>query len=205
MKALILVDIQNDFLPGGALGVPEGDKIIPEVNQLLQKNFDVIVATKDWHPKDHGSFASVHHKQPGEKIDLYGLEQILWPEHCVQGTRGSEFGSGWDTDKIEKIFYKGTDKTIDSYSTFFDNGHRKSTGLEQYLKDKGVNDIYIAGLTTEYCVAYSALDARKLGFNVFVVVDACKPVNLQKDDEQRALNQIRAAGGHLIRSESIPF
>src|ERR1700690_4382891 len=118
MDALLLVDIQNDFLPGGALAVKEGDKIIPIINRLLAHSFDLVVATKDWHPKDHGSFAVNHGKQPGEKVMLKGLEQILWPVHCVQGTPGSEFCSKWDTSRVEKIFYKGTDKFIDSYSAF---------------------------------------------------------------------------------------
>lgn len=203
MKALIVVDVQNDFLPGGALGVHDGDKILPVIQQLMQQDFDVIVSSRDWHPKDHCSFAVTHGKMPGEHIKLFGLEQILWPVHCVQSSPGAEFSASLDTSKFEKEFHKGTDKNIDSYSTFFDNGHRKSTGLETYLRAKGIKDIYIAGLTTEYCVKYSALDARKLGFNVYIIEDACKPVDLEKGDGARALKEMRAAGAHIISSSDI--
>jgi nicotinamidase/pyrazinamidase len=203
MKALILVDIQNDFLPGGALAVRNGDAIIPVVRQLLKKPFDLIVATKDWHPPDHGSFAKTHGRNPGAVIQLEGLEQILWPVHCVQGTPGAEFGPGWDSSLVQRTFYKGTEKNVDSYSTFFDNGHRKSTGLDLYLKDSKMDDIYIAGLTTDYCVKYSVLDARKLGFNTFVIVDACRPVNLKRGDEEKALKEMEQAGAHLVLSKDL--
>lgn len=202
-KALILVDLQNDFLPGGALAVKNGDQVIPIVNQLLDKNFDYIVATKDYHPMNHGSFANTHKKTPGEHINLYGLDQILWPIHCVAGTKGAEFCSGWDQSCIEKVFYKGTDPTIDSYSTFFDNGHRKSTGLSDFLKEREVQDIFIAGLATDYCVKYSVLDALKLGYNVYVVKDACRAVNLNENDEQNAFEEMKKAGAHIIKSDQI--
>lgn len=203
MKALIIVDIQNDFLPGGALAVKNGDEIIPIVNQLLEKSFDAIVATKDWHPKDHGSFAINHEKKAGERIILEGLDQILWPVHCVQGTQGAELSKALHADKVQKIFYKGTEKTMDSYSTFFDNGHKKSTGLDQYLKSKNIKDIYIAGLATDYCVKYSVLDAINLGFNVFVIEDACRAVNLQPDDEKRAFEEMYQAGAKIIDSKNL--
>lgn len=198
-KALIIVDIQNDFLPGGALAVTDGDAVIPIINKLLEKPFDVKVASKDWHPEDHYSFAKTHHKQPGEKH----LDQILWPVHCVQNTSGSEFGSDWDSEKIEKVFYKGTDKFVDSYSTFFDNQHKRSTGLHDYLKEKQVQEIYIAGLATDYCVKYTALDALHLGYDTFVVVDGCRAVNLNSLDEVQALEEIQKAGAHLIFSKNI--
>ena len=203
MRALVLVDLQNDFLPGGSLAVKEGDQIIPVISDLLKKKFDLVVATKDWHPSDHGSFADSHDKTPGEIIDLFGLEQILWPVHCVQGTQGAEFAPGWDVRCITKVFYKGTDKTMDSYSTFYDNGHRRSTGLESYLKENGIHDIYIAGLTTDYCVKYSVLDALKLGFNAYVVEDACKAVNLNAEDDKKALEEMRDAGAHIVRMSEI--
>lgn len=203
MKALLLVDIQNDFLPGGALAVKEGNQIIPIVNKLLEYNFDVIVATKDWHPKNHGSFAVNHNKQPGEKVMLNGLEQILWPVHCVQGSFGAEFSSAWNTHKVGKIFHKGTEINIDSYSTFYDNGHRKSTGLCEYLHEMGIQDVYIAGLATDYCVKYSALDAAKLGFNVFVIVDACRGVNLQPEDSKNALKDMQRVGVHIINAKDL--
>jgi nicotinamidase/pyrazinamidase len=205
MRALILVDLQNDFLPGGALAVKEGDQIIPVINDLLKKKFDIVIATKDWHPSDHESFAVSQGKTPGEIIDLFGLEQILWPVHCVQGTQGAEFTPGWDVRRITKVFYKGTDKTMDSYSTFYDNGHRHSTGLESYLKEQGIHDIYIAGLATDYCVKYSVLDALKSGFNIYVVEDACKAVNLNDGDDKKALEEMREAGAHIVTSRHLNF
>lgn len=200
MKGLVLVDIQNDFMPGGSLAVPGGVEIIPVVNQILKKPFDAIVATKDWHPHDHGSFAAIHGKNPGDAIELYGLKQILWPVHCVQGTHGAEFYPGWDVSKVQNIFHKGTDKNIDSYSTFFDNGHRKSTGLEHFLRLKKIQDVYIAGLATDYCVKYSVLDALHLGFNVFVVEDACRAVNLHPQDGIKALEEMKQMGAKVISS-----
>lgn len=205
MTALLLVDIQNDFLPKGALGVNGGDQILPVVNNLLKKKalFKVVVATKDWHPPDHGSFAESFGKNPGEVIDLNGLPQILWPTHCVAGTKGAEFSDHWDHNKVDRVFHKGTDKTIDSYSAFFDNGHRKSTGLHEFLQSKGITDIYIAGLTTDYCVKYSVLDALKLGYHIFIVIDACKPVNLQPNDEEKALQEMLQHGANIIFSHEI--
>ena len=199
MRALLLVDLQNDFLPGGALAVKEGNAILPLINEMIHYPFDLIVATKDWHPHEHGSFAHNHEgKKPGDHINLGGLDQILWPAHCVQGTWGSEFASGWDTTIIDKVIYKGTDPLIDSYSTFYDNGHRKSTGLEDYLRDKGIKEIYIAGLATDYCVKYSALDALQLGFRPYIIVDACRGVNLQADDVEKALATMREGGAVLL-------
>ncbi len=198
MNALLLVDIQNDFLPGGALGVPDGDQILPVVNQLLTLPFDCIIASKDWHPPDHGSFAASHHENPGKNILLNGIKQILWPIHCVQGTYGAEFSSGWDASKVQQVFNKGTDKDIDSYSAFFDNCRHKSTGLMKFLQDNQVVNLYIAGLATEYCVKYTVLDALQLGFKVFVVTEACRGVNLQPSDSKQALIEMQQGGAHLI-------
>lgn len=203
MKALILVDVQNDFMPGGSLGVKEGDEIVPLINELVHYPFDLIVATKDWHPHDHGSFAENHGKNVGEHINLAGIDQILWPTHCVQGMSGSEFAPGWDTTVIDKIFYKGTDPFIDSYSTFFDNGHRKSTGLEYYLREKGVSTLYFAGIATDYCVKYSVLDALQLGFTCCVVVDACRGVNLNPDDTHHAIAAMRTAGATILSFKDV--
>ncbi len=197
--ALIIVDIQNDFLPGGALAVNKGDTVIPIVNALLDKPFTVKVASKDWHPFDHYSFAKTHLKNPGEQV----LDQILWPVHCVQGTSGAEFGQGWNVEKLDKVFYKGTDKLVDSYSTFFDNKHLRSTGLHDYLKEKDIQEVYIAGLATDYCVKYTALDALHLDYKTFVVVDGCRAVNLNPLDEKQALEEIQKAGAHLILSKNI--
>ena len=194
MKALILVDLQNDFFPGGALEVKGGDRILFAINELLKMSFDLVVATKDWHPKGHISFASTHHKKPGEMIEVRGVPQILWRDHCVQGTQGSEFAPGWPSERVNEVFLKGTSHDIDSYSTFFDNGHLKSTGLEDYLRKNQIDTIYLAGLTTEYCVAYSALDALELGFKVYVVEEGCCGVELHPGDSQRAIEKMKKAG-----------
>lgn len=198
-KALIIVDLQNDFLPGGALAVSRGGEIIPIINQLLEQPFDLKVASKDWHPSDHHSFAKTHHKQVGEMLH----DQILWPVHCVQGSFGAAFAEGWHSHKIEKTFYKGVDKRTDSYSTFFDNHHERSTGLHEYLTNHNIEEVYIAGLATDYCVMYSALDASELGYKTFVILDACKPVNLDPQDEQKAIERMRKAGVHLILSKDL--
>lgn len=203
MKALILVDLQNDFLPGGALAVPHGDEVIPVAN-LLQAHFPVVVATQDWHPPNHLSFAANHKgKKPGDVIELAGLQQVLWPIHCVQGSRGAELSAKLDRTRIEKIFHKATDPEIDSYSAFFDNGHRKSTGLANYLKEKGGTEVTILGLATDYCVRYSALDARQLGFKTFVIKDGCRGIDLVKGDVERAFEEMRAAGAQVIDSKEI--
>lgn len=203
MKALLIVDLQKDFLPGGALAVPKGDEIIPIINQLLSLPFDLIVATKDWHPSDHGSFADNYNKKPGEHVTLSGLDQILWPRHCVQGSEGSNFAPNWNVTQVDKIVYKGTEKDIDSYSTFFDNGHLKSTGLEDYLKERGITEIFIVGLATDYCVKYSVMDALKLGFKTYVIIDACRGVNLQPNDTKEALQLIARMGATLIHSSEV--
>lgn len=201
MNALILVDIQNDFLPGGALPAADGNQILPIVNRLLPA-FEMVVATKDWHPPNHGSFAASHPgKKAGDVIDLNGLPQTLWPAHCVQDTPGAAFGPGFDTLRIRQVFRKGTDPGIDSYSGFFDNGHRKATGLGDFLKARQVEEVFIAGLTTDYCVKFTALDAIKLGFKTRVVEDACRGVNLQPDDVTKAIEEMKKAGVVVVRSE----
>ena len=175
--ALILVDIQNDFLPGGALAVPGGDAIIPVVNRL-QPRFDLVIATQDWHPPGHKSFASAHAgARPFDQTTLHGLPQTLWPDHCVQGTAGADFAPALDLRRVEAIFRKGTDPEIDSYSAFFDNGQRKSTGLADYLHGKGVTSVYLAGLAGDICVWFTALDAARAGFRTVMVNDACKPLD----------------------------
>lgn len=198
MKALIIVDMQNDFCPGGALPVKDGNKIVPLINDLMKK-FGLVVATQDWHPKEHGSFASNHGKKPGEKIILNGLEQILWPDHCVQGTKGAEFVKGLDVKRIAKVFQKGMDKGVDSYSGFFDNGHKNATGLGDYLKKQKVAEVHIVGLATDYCVKFTALDALALGFKTVLVVDACKGVNLVPGDVSKALQDMRMEGVQIMK------
>lgn len=200
MKALILVDIQNDFLPGGALAVPDGDAVIPVANKL-QPVFPLVVATQDWHPANHGSFAANH---PGrkvfEQIELNGLPQTLWPVHCVQNTKGAELAAALHRERIAKVFPKGTDPGIDSYSGLFDNGHRKSTGLGEWLKARGVTEVFVCGLATDYCVKFTALDAAQMGFKTHVVEDASRGVNLQPDDVKNAIEEMKRAGVTVMQS-----
>jgi nicotinamidase/pyrazinamidase len=194
MTALILVDIQNDFLPGGALAVPGGDEVIPAANRLM-RGFDLVVATQDWHPPDHGSFAANH---PGrdvfETIDLHGLPQTLWPVHCVQESHGAEFATALDTTRIEKTFRKGTRPEIDSYSGFHDNGRRHRTGMAGWLRERGVTRVTVCGLATDYCVKFTALDAIDEGFGVALALDACRGVDLTPGDITRAVEEMMARG-----------
>ena len=184
MDALVLVDIQNDFCPGGSLAVKEGDRVVPVVNEL-QKKFELVVATKDWHPPNHSSFES------------------LWPPHCVQETGGAEFVAGLDTSRIAHTFLKGTDPAVDSYSGFFDNEHKLSTGLGDWLRAHGVTGVTIAGLATDYCVKFTALDAIRLGFETTVVADACRGVEVNEGDTERAVEEMRAAGARIVESREI--
>jgi nicotinamidase/pyrazinamidase len=203
MNALIIVDLQNDFLPGGALAVPRGDEVIPIANEL-QRHFDLVVATQDWHPPDHGSFAANHPgKKPGDHIILDGIEQILWPVHCVQNTPGAEFATSFDTSRIARIFHKGIDPRIDSYSTFFDNAHRRQTGLADYLKERSIKDIYLMGLALDYCVKYSVLDACQLGLNTHVILDGCRGIELEPGDIGRALDEMKCAGAALLKRSDL--
>ena len=185
MKALVLVDIQNDFCPGGALAVPEGDAVVPVANKLAEK-FDLVVATQDWHPPDHSSF-----------VENGGI----WPPHCVQGSRGAEFVPGLDTGKVQRVFQKGVEQAVDSYSGFYDNDHQRATGLGDYLKEQGVDEVYVCGLATDYCVKFTALDARQLGLKTYLIEDASRGVDVQPGDSQRAVEEMRAAGVEVIQSE----
>lgn len=203
MKALIIVDVQNDFCPGGALAVPDGDKVIPVINKIISY-FDIVVATKDWHPKDHISFASHHPgKKPGDIIEHHGIQQVLWPDHCIQNTYGSEIKSGLNIKFIDKIVNKGVDPQVDSYSTFLDNDKKTKTELDSFLKEKGVDEIYLAGLATDYCVRFSAIDGLNFGYKVNVIKDAVRGVNLQPDDSEKALEEIKNQGGKIIESHAI--
>lgn len=201
MRALILVDIQNDFVTGGKLEVPNGEQIVPLVNSLA-KEFELVVATQDWHPQEHKSFASNH---PGtnifDVITLGGLEQVLWPDHCVQGTRGAEFHPQLSMARIEAIFRKGMDPEIDSYSGFYDNGRRKSTGLSGYLKERGVEAVYVCGLAADYCVFFTVRDALQLGFRTFLIEDATRAIN--KDGFEKAKREVVSLGGTVLNSEKI--
>lgn len=200
MNALIVVDIQNDFLPGGALAVPGGDAIIPVVNRL-QPVFPLVVATQDWHPANHGSFAASHAgRKVFEQIELNGLAQTLWPVHCVQHTRGAELAGTLSRDRIAGVFPKGTDAGIDSYSGFFDNGHRKSTGLGEWLKTQDVAEVFVCGLATDYCVKFTALDAAKMGFKTHLIEDASRGVNLCPGDVEKSLEEVKRAGIAVVQS-----
>jgi len=200
LKALIVVDVQNDFCPGGPLAVAEGDRVVPVINALMPR-FDLIVATQDWHPVEHGSFAANHPgHEPGQVIDLDGLEQFLWPVHCVQGTPGAELHPDLNRAGITRVFRKGTDPNVDSYSGFFDNGRRKATGLADYLKAQVVTSVCICGLATDYCVKATALDALTLGFATCLVEDACRGVDLSPGDVDRAIRQMADAGVRVVKS-----
>jgi nicotinamidase/pyrazinamidase len=198
MNALILVDIQNDFLPGGALAVPRGDEVISVANEQ-QRRFDLVVATQDWHPADHQSFAANHAgKRIGDLVQVNGVPQILWPVHCVQDTSGADFAATLKRERWARVFQKGVDTEIDSYSGFFDNGRVKDTGLGSYLRQQGVDSVFVLGLTTDYCVKFTALDAVSLGFRTHLILDGCRGVNLEPDDAQRAVEAMKAAGVLLV-------
>lgn len=202
-KALILVDVQNDFLPGGALAVPEGDQVIPVANAIMKK-FDLVVATQDWHPADHGSFASQYPGQkPGEFVELAGLKQILWPDHCVQRSKGAKFAASLDVAGITHVVRKGMDKNVDSYSGFFDNDHRKATGLGDYLNDQGIDALAIMGLATDYCVKFTVLDALGLGFSTCLIKEGIRGVEINPGDCEKALRDMEEAGVKIISANDL--
>lgn len=201
INALIILDVQNDFLPGGALAVPQGDAIVPVINQLMS-HFDVVVATQDWHPKNHKSFASKHHeKKPYEQLYLEGTTQTLWPDHCVQGSPGAEFCHQLNTQLIAAIFRKGMNPDIDSYSGFYDNHHQRSTGLAGYLRAKSVSELYFCGLCADICVYFSIKDAIQEGFKNYLIEDATKPLD-EKVFQQIKMELIHQ-GVSIITSDEI--
>ncbi|MCA9074860.1 MAG: bifunctional nicotinamidase/pyrazinamidase [Planctomycetaceae bacterium] len=203
MKALLLVDIQNDFLPGGALAVAEGDKVVPVANRLMEQ-YDLVVATQDWHPVDHLSFASQHDGHNiGDVIPLNGLDQILWPDHCVEGSQGAEFAAGLNMNGVSHVVRKGTDRHIDSYSGFFDNARRRATGLEAWLREHGVNEVHVMGLATDYCVKFTALDAVELGFKSVLLTEGIRGVELHPGDCAAAINEMSKAGVEVERERSM--
>lgn len=200
MKVLLIVDVQYDFLPGGALAVEEGDKIIPVINRL-QEEFQFIVATQDWHPVKHGSFAANHKGNIiGDIVKLGGIDQILWPVHCVEETKGAEFHSSLHTKKWANIIQKGTDVMVDSYSGFFDNNRKKDTGLADYLKKHGVKEVYVVGLAADYCVKFTVLDALKEGFKTYLIKDATRAVNIRPGDFDDAVSEMAGAGAIILDS-----
>lgn len=196
MNALIIIDVQYDFLPGGALAVNQGNEIVQIINEL-QSEYDLVVATQDWHPAGHKSFFTSHPgKKPFEEISLNGLDQVLWPEHCLQGTKGAELVPELLTNHIEAIFRKGMDKEIDSYSGFFDNGRKKSTGMADYLKGRGVTEVAVCGVAADYCVYYTANDALDLGFKSSIIERASKPIDAQR--YERVTADFKLKGGTII-------
>ncbi len=203
MKALILIDLQNDFAPGGALAVGEGDRVVPVANRLIP-HFELVVATKDWHPADHLSFASQHPgRHVGDAVDLDGLPQILWPDHCIEGTVGAQFVDSLDTARIDRVFEKGTNRAIDSYSGFFDNGHRQATGLDDFLRWQKVTEVFLMGLATYYCVKFTARDAVELGFSTHMILDGCRGIDLNPGDIDQAIEQLQRAGVHMTDSARV--
>ena len=201
MKTLIIVDVQNDFIPGGALAVPEGDQVVPIINEMLYK-FDLVVATQDWHPMDHKSFAANHeNKEVFEIIELNGLQQKLWPNHCIQNSPGADFHSDLEIKPIEAIFRKGMNPEIDSYSGFYDNGHKKTTGLAGYLKEKGAEDLYFCGLAADICVYFTILDALKEGFSTTLIENAAKPLDASGFEDIK--KEIIQRGGKILTSEEV--
>ena len=197
-EALLIVDVQYDFMPEGALGVKGGDQIVPIINQIIGK-ISLVIASQDWHPEGHVSFAVVHNKEVGESVDVHGKKQKLWPVHCVAHTHGASLVKELNKGRIHKYVHKGVDKDIDSYSAFFDNDGVKSTGLDEFLRENKITKLYIAGLTTDFCVLYSALDARELGYEVAVIRDACKPVF----DEKEPFQKMREAGVEIINASDL--
>jgi nicotinamidase/pyrazinamidase len=203
MRCLILADIQNDFLPGGALAVPDGDAIIVVANRL-QPSFPLVVATQDWHPAGHTSFAASHPgRKAHEQMVINGQPQTLWPVHCVQNTHGAELAAALDRDRIARVFHEGSDPGIDSYSCLFDNRHRKSTGLGEWLKSQGVTDVFVCGLATDYSVKFTALDAVQMGFKTHVIEDACRGLNLGPDDVKNAIKEMMRAGVVIVQSRDL--
>ncbi|QEF99167.1 nicotinamidase/pyrazinamidase [Stieleria maiorica] len=201
--ALLLIDLQNDFVEGGALAVPGGSEVIEVANRLIPK-FDWVVASQDWHPADHQSFASQHADLAvGDRFQLGGLPQIAWPDHCVEDTHGAEFVASLNQDQVDQVVRKGTNPQIDSYSAFYDNGHQQSTGLADDLRRRGVEQIVVMGLATDYCVRASVLDALTEGFRVTLVVDGCRGVEMVPGDVQRSLDEMQAAGAELLCSDDL--
>lgn len=178
-RALIVIDVQNDFCPGGALAVQDGDQVVDPINEMIG-DFDHVILTQDWHPEGHLSFANQHDgKSPFEQTIMPYGDQTLWPDHCVQGSQGAEFHSGLNWTKAEMVVRKGYRREIDSYSAFFENDKKTPTGLSGYLKERGISQLTMAGLATDFCVAFSAIDAASLGFDVEVILPACRAIDLE--------------------------
>lgn len=201
MKALVIIDVQHDFLPGGRLAVPEGDAVVPVINRI-QPHYELIALTQDWHPADHLSFASQHPgRSPLDRIDLDGIEQVLWPDHCVWDTPGAAFPPDLDFARASAVFRKGMDRRVDSYSGIFDNGHRRKTGLADWLRGMGVDEVHVAGLAADYCVTFTARDAVALGFRTVIIEDATRPIS--PADFATAATDLRKQGVMIAPSNDL--
>jgi nicotinamidase/pyrazinamidase len=202
-NALLVIDVQNDFCPGGSLPVPHGDEIVPVINHLMA-GFDIVVASQDWHPDGHISFASTHSgRHPFDTFQLEGREQILWPDHCVQGTQGAEFHPDLDIRPVVLIVRKGWQQDLDSYSAFFENDQVTPTGLEAYLKGMGIRRLYLTGLAQDVCVYYSARDALRLGFETFLVEEATRGLDQPRGSLAQRMKELEKSGLKLIRANDI--
>jgi nicotinamidase/pyrazinamidase len=201
MKTLVIVDAQNDFMPGGSLEVADGDKIIPIINDLIPK-FDLVIGTQDWHPKSHKSFAANHKdKELFQEIEWKGIKQTLWPIHCVQNSRGAEIHKNIKSENMEAIFRKGTDINIDSYSAFYDNGHKKATGLTGYLKEKKAKDLYFTGLAADVCVYFTMKDAVNEGFKVNLIIEGTKALDDKTFKNQ--LEELKEKGVKVVSADNL--
>lgn len=195
---LLLIDLQNDFLPGGALAVPGGDQVIPVANEMM-RNFDIVIASQDWHPSNHGSFVSQHpDRKVGDTFFWNGASQVVWPDHCVQGTYGAAFPSELDVSKISQLVTKGEDPNVDSYSAFFDNAKMRATRLHALLQSLGIDAIHMMGLATDYCVRATALDALELGYRVTLHTKGCRGVEIRPGDCVKAIEEMALNGVEVL-------
>ncbi len=201
-KALIIIDVQNDCCPGGTLAVSDGDKIIPAINKISNK-FDKVIATQDWHPKGHISFASTHNKEPYQAIETKNGTQVLWPDHCVQDTPGAGFHKELILKHVDLIIRKGTDPGLDSYSALLENDKQTETGLQHYLKGLNINEVFLCGLATDYCVYFSAVDVKNAGFNATVILDACRGVDVPEGNIQKAIDDMKNKNIGIINHDEL--
>jgi nicotinamidase/pyrazinamidase len=198
---LMVIDVQNDFCSGGALAVPDGEKVVPAINRIAQK-FHNVVLTQDWHPRDHVSFASNHaHKRPYDKIQLAYGSQVLWPDHCVQDTTGADFHRSLHVPQASLVLRKGIHRNIDSYSALYENDHKTPTGLLGYLRERELKTVFVAGLAFDFCVRYSAEDARKAGFEVAVIEDACRGIDID-GSMAAAHHSLKSLGISIVNIEA---
>jgi nicotinamidase/pyrazinamidase len=201
--ALLVVDVQNDFCPGGALAVPDGDAVVPVINRITRA-FPIVVATQDWHPRGHISFASRHEgKNPFEVIEIQGTEQVLWPDHCVEGTPGADLHPELDATALRFVLRKGTNREVDSYSAFMENDGKTTTGLTGLLQELGAERIFVSGLAIDVCVRATALDGRKAGFQVVVLEDACRAVDVPPGNLERALQEMRGRDVRILSADEL--